>query len=194
MALTPKSHFIPKCSEGVDIVVGDESVIVVGDDLRGVGVASHDGRGVHGGSLTYDERRIVIHRREEQQVSTHVDLTNQVAVGDASQERHFVLMIVGMAGQSHACGHGDEFLASVAVADEHSVIRSLRDLTQGLDDEPQILLPDMLAHEEEHRLIVVDVQHLRKDCGHAPRRTSPLPMYAETSDQEMACHIYKADG
>ena len=108
--------------------------------------------------FTDHERRVVIERREEEKVGHGVVLLDLRAVGKHSHEGSLVV-------KAFFVDHALHVARGVTGADEEHAEREIFDLLERFYDEACALFPDVLAHEQEHELVLSDAElaaHVRE--------------------------------
>ena len=148
-------EFAEPGGEDVQVVRDEEAVLAVLQDGGGGGAFHHDGRRVQRRGLADHERRVVVQRREQEEVRRRVILDD---IGPFREHAHKGDLAVQAL-------LGDEVLHRIGrIAGAHEVHpeRDVLDLLQGVDDEAGVLLPDVLAHEQEHELVRADAEVLAR--------------------------------
>ena len=146
-ALRVSHQFAQLRLETLDVIADEETILPVGQDGGRRRAFDHDGRRMQCGRLAHDEGRVVIQGREEEQVGGGIELLDALALGDVADEGHLAVEAL----------LGDQLLhrlGGVAGPDEEHTETLVLDRLQGVDDEADVLLPDVLSDEEQDELVL----------------------------------------
>ncbi len=137
--------------KGLETVRDHESVVVIAQDGRRRRRLQHDGGGVQGGRLLDHDAVRVVQGREQEEVRRGVILLQGLPVLDDAGEGHPVLQPFLADQLLHVGGR-------IAGSDEEHPETDVLQLLQRVDDHADVLLPDVLPHEEEGEFVRGDPQ------------------------------------